>query len=214
MHARESAPPIEAVIFDLGRVLIDVQHNGALLEVGRHAHVEPAVLGERLARNMDILDAFEIGAYEPEEFHRRLTAALGVTLTFKAFESVWNSVFTGEIAPTAALARQLQADARVRVAALSNTNAIHVEHMRSTWPLFSELTNVFLSNEIGKRKPQPAAFQHVVDALGVRPERVVFVDDLEENVAAARTLGMHGVVAHSPQAVADGLRQLGVVNGA
>lgn len=214
MPAREPAPAIEAVIFDLGQVLIEVQPNRAFLEVARRTSLPAQAVGERLARNMALFEAFEIGAYAPDEFHRRMTAALDVVLGYSEFEAVWNSVFAGEIETTAVLARQLQAEARVAVAALSNTNAIHVEHMRRTWPLFSELNNVFLSNEIGKRKPQPEAFRHVLDALGVKPDRSVFIDDLEENVAAARTLGMHGVVAHSPAAVADGLRRLGVVNGA
>lgn len=214
MSAREPAPAIEAVVFDLGQVLIQVEVGRSLQEVARRTSLPAQAVGERLARNMALFEAFEVGAFEPSEFHRRMTAALGVPLDFEAFETVWNSVFAGEIESTAALARKLQAEARVRVAALSNTNAIHVEHMRRTWPLFSELNNVFLSNEIGKRKPQPAAFRYVLDALDVKPERTVFIDDLEENVAAARALGMHGVVAHSPESVADGLRGLGVVNGA
>ena len=42
-------------------------------------------------------------------------------------------------------------------------------------------------------KPDPAIYKLALDRLGVRPEQAVFIDDLRENVAAARELGVHGV---------------------
>ena len=48
------------------------------------------------------------------------------------------------------------------------------------------------------RKPDPAIYSHTLEALGVRAAQAAFVDDLEHNVAAARALGMHGVLHVDP----------------
>jgi HAD superfamily hydrolase (TIGR01509 family) len=69
---------------------------------------------------------------------------------------------------------------------------------------------VFCSHEIGCRKPAPESFAHVVQAIGVAPAQVLFFDDLEENVAAARAYGLQGVVVRSPQDVRNALAARGL----
>ena len=50
----------------------------------------------------------------------------------------------------------------------------------------------FASHEIGFVKPERAAFEYVVEHLGVRPEEIVFLDDAEPNTVAARDIGIQG----------------------
>ena len=49
---------------------------------------------------------------------------------------------------------------------------------------------IFLSSSIGLRKPDAEAYDHVVKAIGVPAERIVFFDDLAENIEGARALGL------------------------
>jgi epoxide hydrolase-like predicted phosphatase len=56
-----------------------------------------------------------------------------------------------------------------------------------------------ISGKVGMRKPEPAMFERGVEALGVAPERIVFVDDFDENIPPARALGMTTIL-HSPDA--------------
>lgn len=61
-----------------------------------------------------------------------------------------------------------------------------------------------ISAEIGIVKPDPRIYQHALQALGVAPQAAVFVDDMLENVLAARALGMHGIhFQTAPQALAE-----------
>ena len=78
----------------------------------------------------------------------------------------------------------------IATALLSNSwgNSYPMEVLQ---PLFDV---VVISGEVGLRKPDPAIYSHALDALGVPASRAAFVDDLEHNVAAARALGMHGVL--------------------
>lgn len=52
---------------------------------------------------------------------------------------------------------------------------------------------IVYSAEEGLAKPDPAIYQRTLDRLGVRPAEAVFVDDMPENVEAARALGMAAV---------------------
>ena len=56
--------------------------------------------------------------------------------------------------------------------------------------LSDEFDVVFNTAEIGVAKPDPAIFRHVLGELGVTADRAVFIDDLDDNVAGARSVGM------------------------
>jgi len=65
---------------------------------------------------------------------------------------------------------------------------------------------VFVSYELGARKPERAAFEAIARAIGVPLERILFFDDTAENVAGARAAGVAAIQVRGPQDVADALR--------
>jgi glucose-1-phosphatase len=69
---------------------------------------------------------------------------------------------------------------------------------------------LFLSSTIGLRKPDAAAYDHVVKAIGVPPKRIVFFDDLAENIEGARARGLIAVHVRSPDDVAGALAALAI----
>jgi FMN phosphatase YigB (HAD superfamily) len=86
--------------------------------------------------------------------------------------------------------------AGVRTALLSNSwGASGYERDR-----FPDLFDaVVISAEVGMRKPEPGIYLHAAQLVGAEPAACVFVDDLEQNVVAARELGMHGIVHRSAE---------------
>lgn len=63
---------------------------------------------------------------------------------------------------------------------------------------FEDITDdIVYSHEVGLLKPDPRIFVVAAERLGVRPEEVVFLDDVEGHVAAAREVGFRGVVHRS-----------------
>lgn len=80
------------------------------------------------------------------------------------------------------------------VALLSNIPADHADAFLTAQPWLHELDHVAFSGRIKAAKPAPAAFQHCVLALRAAPGDFLFVDDREENVRAARAVGMNGHV--------------------
>ncbi|MCP3421289.1 HAD family hydrolase [Nocardioides pinisoli] len=60
---------------------------------------------------------------------------------------------------------------------------------------FEDVTDdIVYSHEVGLAKPDPRAYELVTRRLGVRPEEVLFLDDVEANVVAAQALGWHAVL--------------------
>jgi len=100
---------------------------------------------------------------------------------------------------------------RLPLYAFSNTNGAHVEHFSEVYAgVLGHFREIFLSSTIGLRKPDAAAYDHVVKAIGVPASRVVFFDDLAENIEGARARGITAVHVRSPDDVAHALAALGI----
>ena len=69
---------------------------------------------------------------------------------------------------------------------------------------------MFLSSTIGLRKPDAAAYDHVVKEIGVPAGRIVFFDDSADNIEGARARGLLAVHVTSTRDVADALAALGI----
>jgi len=52
---------------------------------------------------------------------------------------------------------------------------------------------IVYSHEVGMSKPDPRIYKLSCARLKVRPEEMIFLDDMEPNIAAARAVGIHGV---------------------
>lgn len=83
---------------------------------------------------------------------------------------------------------------RVRVSGLSNSADGARREEERRYGLSSLLDPILYSHEIGLRKPDAAAYHLACATLGVEPDAIVFVDDRQENVQAARAAGMHAVL--------------------
>jgi len=74
---------------------------------------------------------------------------------------------------------------------------------------FHELFDVIVySHEVGYLKPDPRIYRLACEQLAVSPDDVVFVDDLDANVEAARAVGMTGIVFADNDQVLSELAEL------
>ncbi|WBP85450.1 HAD-IA family hydrolase [Kitasatospora cathayae] len=105
------------------------------------------------------------------------------------------------------VARQARA-AGVRTAVLSNSLGRQPYDPYAGFDLHGTFDAVVLSAEHGVRKPEPEAFQVVLERLGVSAEECLFVDDSEENLVAAQRLGLTPVLGLDEDVVVRRLREL------
>jgi putative hydrolase of the HAD superfamily len=81
-----------------------------------------------------------------------------------------------------------------KLALLSNVGRGVINRLFSDEELDELFDVVVLSSEVGMVKPDPEIFNFTSDKLGILPENCLMVDDLESNIAGAKTIGMQGVV--------------------
>lgn len=190
---------MRAIVFDMGGVLVEL---GPLTEILGDEPMAPEDFWERWLRSPTVRD-FERGRCSPEEFGDRLVNELG--LSFDGAEMVrrfaaWpKGLFDG----AETLIAELPAD--VEVGVLSNTNALHWHGQRHHERIQALFTRTFLSYELGIVKPDAEMFAHVIDELRCRPQQIVYFDDNQINVAAAREAGIDAALARGP---ADCRREL------
>lgn len=98
---------------------------------------------------------------------------------------------------------------KIKVYALSNTNQIHKE-VNESRGVFDHFDRVFLSCEIGIKKPDPNIFKLIIDFIKLKPNEVIFVDDNEKNVKNARELGILGIVYKGYDKLVKDLNELGL----
>ena len=198
----------DALLFDIGRVVIDIDFNKVLACWAGHAGREPSEFSGRFGPD-DTFRRHETGEASDAEFFAALRRTLGIELTDAQFLEGWNAIFAGEMpGMNALLARAAR---HLPLYAFSNTNRPHVEHFSKAYAdVLGHFREIFLSSAIGFRKPDAAAYDHVVKAIGVPAERIVFFDDLAENVEGARTRGLIAVHVTSPDDVAQALAALGL----
>jgi putative hydrolase of the HAD superfamily len=199
----------DALLFDLGRVVLDIDFSQTLACWAAHAGCEPAQLMGRFSSRDEVYRRHERGEISDAEFFAALRALLGVELSDAQFLEGWNAIFAGEIPGIAPLLKR--AAKRLPLYAFSNTNGAHVDHFSAAYAdVLGHFRQIFLSSSIGLRKPDAAAYDHVVKAIGVPAHRIVFFDDLPENIEGARARGLSAVHVTSLGDVADALAALGI----
>lgn len=207
-----SASATRALLFDLGGVVLDIDFDRALAAWARHSRLPLAQLRERFRFDEPYL-RHETGALAPDGYFDHLARELELDCDRAAVESGFNALLVGQIGETV----DLLAAARRHLPcyALTNTNAVHVAAIERSFPRVLPLfTRVFASHEVGHRKPDPAIFHHVLDAIGLPAPDVLLFDDLAANVEAARGCGLQAVLVRGPADVRDALRERGLLQGA
>jgi len=187
---------VEALLFDFGGVLIDIDFDRVFARWAELAAVPFGHVKSRFEHGETYM-AHERGEIDAAAFYQAQRAALGIDLTDADFEAGWQRVFGPEIAPTVALLPRLAA--RIPIHLFSNTNKVHHDYWKRRYAqALRPLQRQFISCEMGLRKPDAAAFEAVARELGVPLERILFFDDTAANIEGARAAGMRAVRVRAP----------------
>lgn len=131
----------------------------------------------------------ESGAMGTEEFVKGTMDALGFTGSEFDFKRGWVEIFD-EVPGMHGLVSELQGKTKLLI--LSNTNALHWDYLRETYPVFEKFDGYVVSHEAHLAKPDRAIYQYLATKFGVDPRESIFVDDLAENIEGAADVGFAG----------------------
>ena len=187
-------PQIHNIIFDLGGVVMDLDVERSKKGFGDLGFDESSFhLQKDDGENIFVL--LERGRISSEEFFSRLKKALPRPVGTETLREVWNLMIVGFREEKIRLLQELRG--RYRTFLLSNTNSIHIakcnrllqeEYGISGLEALFEKT--YYSHTTGLRKPMPEIFELVLRENGLVPAETLFIDDSEEHLAAAKSLGI------------------------
>lgn len=187
-------------IFDMGNVLIDIDFKRVLGVWSNLSGAPLAHLMERFKMG-EVFEQHERGEISDELFAEQLCNEMGIALSFEQFSAGWQSIFIGLRADTIEVMKKLR-DGGHRVVVLSNTNRLHLEHWPTHYPEIAQNTDaIYLSQELGMRKPDPAIFRYVLEKEGFSAQESVFFDDVADNINAASALGIQAILVTDSQTV-------------
>lgn len=202
---------IDAVVFDLGGVLIDwdPRYLYRSLFDGDEAAVEqflaevttPAWNAEQDAGRTwrEAIEA--LIAQHPDRRDLIL-----------AYDERWAEMLGGPIDGTVDVLTDLRR-VGIRLAALSNWSAEKFPIARERYPFLGWFEAIVISGEVGLAKPDPRIFRHLLEVTGFDAGSTVYVDDVPANVAAAGELGMTGLRFRDSGILRDDLHRLGLPIG-
>lgn len=180
---------IRALLFDLGGVIIDVDFMRTLRFWAEAAGISPESLADRLGPDQ-YFEQHERGELRCDDYFCMLREQHFPGLSDQQLRDGWNATLGEEIPGVRDLVRQLAANIPVYV--FSNTNPTHQRSWeRSCAETLKHFREVFVSSDIGHRKPEIEAYADVAARIGCETGQILFFDDNPDNVKGARAAGMH-----------------------
>jgi FMN phosphatase YigB (HAD superfamily) len=197
---------IDAVVFDLGNVLLAVDGGRAKERLAVRTGKTRQQIDKYLSGTL-YTHELAVGKLPKIRFFHTVAKNLGFDGSYGEFALIWSDIFT-PIEPMIALAESLKA--RVRRLVLSNTDPIHIDYEFEHYPFLNDFDGHVFSFEVGLLKPDAAIYQHTLAKYELTAERTVFLDDVAAYVEGARRVGMQAIRFQNPDQARAELAKLGV----
>jgi len=201
------APNLRAIIFDIGRVLVRIDVGRAMHGLASGGSLSPSELWTAIEKDPRWPD-WQEGRITSRDWYLHLAKRFGGNFTFEQFTEVWNRVLDPTPIHDDSFFKNLSK--RYRLALLSNTDPIHVQHLEASYSFFSFFPVRIYSCAVGASKPNPLIYKEALRALKVKSNEALYIDDIAAYVEAAKRLGMAGLQFQSPAQLTSDLKSLGV----
>jgi putative hydrolase of the HAD superfamily len=184
---------VKNIIFDFGGVIFNIDHQ-RVENAFRNLGLDNFDRLFNQAVQTDVFRKFETGSITPDEFRHTLRDITGLTVPDDTLDDAWNQILVNYPPHRIELLKQIGANYRLFL--LSNTNSIHYDHYIAIffeefgYDFTSLFEETFWSFKIGKRKPDPDPYLHILDKHRLTPAETLFIDDSIQNIEAASSLGI------------------------
>lgn len=184
----------QAVVFDFGGVMTGEQNKEAVILFLCESLNLTAAEFEKA--NLEKKQASKTGTTD-SQFWQEFAHKKNIQLTTD-WPHQFNSVMKEAIGINPemyALVDQLKEN-QIPVALLSNIDD-RLSKMLREFDLYEPFHPCLLSCEIGVEKPDPKAYQILIEQLGLNPSEIIFIDDRLENILEAKRMGLDAILFHS-----------------
>jgi putative hydrolase of the HAD superfamily len=201
---------IEAIIFDLGGVIINIDFNLTLRALEQYTDKKLGT-GEYLTKN-PIFYEYETGKLSEKDFFENLKHIYQLQASNEQLVKAWNALLLDIPESRVELVSKLSNQYQTFI--LSNTNPTHlfeVENILRQQTKANSLKEIvhrpYYSFEMHKAKPEIAIYEQVIEENNLIPQKTLFVDDSLANIEGARKLGLQTLhIAPKQNSILDFLR--------
>jgi len=177
---------INTIIFDFGNVFVNLDIEAA------HKHALETFQIESLSEEMLGFNSFyEQGLISTDEFLEFYSENFP-KLSKEALIDIWNFMLKDFPESRLDFLKAIQQSSKYKLILLSNTNALHIDHIKDHVSFYEEFKNCFdafyLSHEINLVKPNQDIFEFILNKNKLKAEECLFIDDNQENINTANTL--------------------------
>ncbi len=181
--------PLKTFWFDLGNVILPFDFTPAFKRLSRHG-ADPKEIRQFFKDRAWLESACDKGSVNALALYRMLRKHFGFSgLTYAEFQKIWNGIFK-ENREVSGLIRRLRKDG-FRLILVSNTNKLHFDHIRKTYPVMGEYHHHVLSYKEKTRKPERGIYQRALRLSRADKHEIFYTDDREDFTSAARRHGVH-----------------------
>jgi HAD superfamily hydrolase (TIGR01509 family) len=183
----------KAIIFDLGAVILNINYQNTIDEFTKLGIKNAAIFYSKKVQT-DLFNQIETGVISSNKFLKALQKETK-NANIIQIEHAWNSMLLDLPQERLELIKKLKNNHMIYL--LSNTNAIHIDAFKkqlgnTKWLAFCKLFDkMYLSHELGLRKPDVKIFEHILKEQTLKSEEVFFIDDSPQHIASAKKIGIH-----------------------
>jgi putative hydrolase of the HAD superfamily len=200
---------VKAVAFDYGGVIAFFQDEAAINDMANIAGADTALLRKTY---WDTRSSYDEGLVDGAGFFKAVLLSLGIAANPATLEQLivrdlksWSRVNP----ESEALVRDLK-KAGVKLGVLSNMVDDFLQRVKDTLPVFKMFDESVFSCDVKMIKPDEKIYRLLLSRLGCEPDELVFFDDVEINVKAASSMGIHAFLWQDPEVARQELESLGV----
>ncbi len=197
---------ITTIIFDLGRVLVNVQGGEKFARLMQAMGIEPENAFNTFWYEAE-LRQFMTGELDAPSFYQMAKDRFSLPHSFEEFADGWCDLFS----PYPGMEEIFnQMAEKYTVGILSDTDPLHWQRISAQYP-WLERANTTFSFEVGYLKPHPAMFDAAAKKCGKQVAECLFIDDKQDNVDGARYRGMPALPFQGPEKLIKALNGLGLL---
>jgi HAD superfamily hydrolase (TIGR01509 family) len=183
----------KAIIFDLGAVILNINYQNTIDEFTKLGVNNAATFYSKKVQT-NLFNQIETGMISSNEFLKALQKETK-NANINQVEKAWNAMLLDLPEERIQLIEKLKNNYSIYL--LSNTNAIHIDAIKKQlgkrkWLAFCKLFDkMYLSHELGLRKPDVKIFEYILNEQKLKAEEVFFIDDSPQHIASAKKIGIH-----------------------
>jgi HAD superfamily hydrolase (TIGR01509 family) len=181
---------IKAIIFDLGAVILNINYQNTINAFSKLG-VKNASGFYSKKMQTNLFNQIETGDITANKFLSELQKETN-NASINQVSEAWNAMLLDLPENRLAVIQSLKKEYSIYL--LSNTNAIHIDAFKKKignikWKKFCNLFDkMYLSHELGLRKPNAAIFKYILREQNLKPQEVFFIDDSLEHIEGANKL--------------------------